>query len=113
MAVDRKPAGRIRDPELLSALHSRWRECALCGEISPLSLHHVNRHPRDDLEGNLVMLCGHGTAGCHGLIEARDATTERELALYLRAEREDTLSYLDWRFPIELHDEWLKRVLGS
>lgn len=111
--MDAKPAPRVQDSELLGELHRRWRECALCGEAGPLSLHHINRHPRDDVEGNLIMLCGHGTSGCHGLIEARDEEKEQELALYLRSSRADTLAYLDWRFPIERHNEWLKRVLGS
>jgi hypothetical protein len=61
----------VRDPVLLSILHRDWRECALCGQHrGRLSLHHISKHPRDDVEANLVMLCGSGTTGCHGEIEA-------------------------------------------
>lgn len=63
--------------------------------------------------GNLVMLCGSGTTGCHGLIEARDSDKERELALYLREWRPDVLAYLEETFPQEGADNWLQRVLGS
>jgi hypothetical protein len=42
-----------------------------------VSLHHLV--PRslggDDLADNLVPLCGDGTRGCHGLVEARDFET--------------------------------------
>lgn len=59
------------------------------------------------------MLCGSGTTGCHGLIESRDTTKCWELAFYIREGRPDTLAYLEWRFPIEGSDSWLRRVLGS
>lgn len=112
--MDFKQPARIRDPELLRRLHVQWRECALCERADVrLSLHHISRHPRDDIIGNLVMLCGHGTAGCHGLIEARDTTTRWQLAFYLRESRPDTMEYLDWRFPVEGADAWLRRVYGA
>lgn len=111
---DPKPGPRVRNPELYRYLHLRWRECVLCGEsATKLSLHHVSKHPRDDLEPNLVMLCGSGTTGCHGLIEAAAATKKRELAFYIREHRLDTISYLDWRFPHEGADSWLRRIYGA
>jgi hypothetical protein len=111
--VGSKPEGRIKDPELLRQLHIAWRECSLCGATGRLSLHHINRHPRDDVRGNLVMLCGSGTTGCHGLIEARDTTKRWELAFYIREHRPDTLLYLEARFDVEGADNWLRRVLGA
>lgn len=108
-----KPSPRVRDPQLLRSLHIRWRECAICGETYQLSLHHINRHPRDDLEGNLVMLCGSGTTGCHGLIESHDHVACWELRSYLRGNRPDTIEYLNGKFPHEGAEAWLKRVLGS
>lgn len=124
-APDWKPEGRIRNPELLRELHKEWRECALCGSIgwehSPvpenrvwigLSLHHINKHPRDDLRGNLVMVCGHGTAGCHGLIESNSAEHRGILGIYIVQNRPDTVEYLDWRLGgLERADEWLQRML--
>lgn len=107
------PRSRIRDPALLKALHLEWRECALCGETWPLSLHHINRHPRDDVEANLVMLCGDGVRGCHGLIEARDTTKQWELAFYIKEDRPDTLDYLERRLRPELPLDWIRRTLGA
>lgn len=47
--------------------------CFVCGERWQ-SLHHL--YPRsqggDDVAVNLVPLCGSGTTGCHGRVEARD-----------------------------------------
>lgn len=110
--MDPKPTPRVRDKELLRELHLRWLECVICGSTSPLSLHHVNKHPRDDLEANLVMLCGSGTTGCHGLIEAADPITCWSLAYYIHDNRQDILMYLEWRFPQEGGQAWLRRVLG-
>lgn len=117
---DPKPKGAIRDPALLRALHLRWQHCALClytpGKKNrhwQRSLHHISKHPKDDLEENLVMLCGHGTDGCHGRIEAHDADVKRALAVYIYQRRPDTIAYLDERFPIEGADAWMTRVLGA
>lgn len=64
------------------------------------------------MEGNLVMLCGSGTTGCHGLIEAGDKRKKLELGTYIRAKRPDTLEYLEWRFSQEGADAWLQRLLA-
>jgi len=66
------------------------------GDCDPAhySLHHVHKHPRDDLRVNLVMLCGHGTSGHHGRIEAHERKACQALARYLMAHRLDTLDYL-------------------
>jgi hypothetical protein len=104
---------RFRDPELLTRLHLRWRECALCGRTQQLSLHHISNKPRDDVEANLVMLCGDGVSGCHGDIEAQNATRRAELASYIREWRLDTFGYLDMKFPHEKADNWIARVYGA
>ncbi len=90
MPPDPKPPRRIRDKQLLAAMHLRWRECALAytdaHDRDPerqLSLHHISKHPRHDTVENLVMLCGSGTTGCHGRVEAHDPETIRELNEYL------------------------------
>lgn len=59
-----------------------------------LSLHHVSKHPRDDLRENLVMLCGDGVRGCHGKIEAHDHETIQALNHYLLASRPDVVEHL-------------------
>ncbi|HSE46092.1 MAG TPA: hypothetical protein VLA89_12270 [Gemmatimonadales bacterium] len=104
---------RDRNAELTLELHLRWRECALCGETEPLTLHHISNKPRDDVEANLVMLCGSGTTGCHGMIEAWDPRKRAELATYIREHRMDTCAWLDFRFFHEGADNWLRRVYGA
>lgn len=117
---DPRPAPRIRDRELLARLHLAWGECALaeydlpgCLGTSPRSLHHIHRHPRDDVRPNLVMLCGSGTTGCHGAIEHADPETRLALGGYLRIRRPDTIAYLRAKLGGELAaDAWLSRYLG-
>lgn len=110
--IDPKPAKRIRDKELLRELHSRWRECCLCGETDRLSLHHVIKHPRDDVEGNLVMLCGDGVRGCHGLIEAHHGPTKKHLANYLLAERADVVLHIRMTLGLDAAAVWFQRHLS-
>lgn len=116
---DWKRDPRVRDPELLKALHREWKECALCGSIGydnriwiGLSLHHINKHPRDDVRGNLVMLCGHGTIGCHAFVESSSSEHLGMLGLYVVQHRPDVIEYLDWRMGgLAAAQEWLQRVL--
>jgi hypothetical protein len=109
---DPKPDGRVRDPELLRELHLEWRECALCRKTdNGLSLHHISKHPRDDVRGNLAMLCGSGTTGCHGLIEFRDPETLKILGRYILSARGDTIAYLYERMGAVAAQEFMKRHL--
>ena len=106
--VDLKPLRRIRDPQLLRTMHLVWVECCLCGAVSPLSLHHISKHPRDDVRGNLCMLCGSGTTGCHGRIEARDPVTTRLLGEYIDEFRGDVSDYLISRKGRTEAVEWMR-----
>ena len=111
---DPRPPKRVDDPELLARLHLVWVECALpsCGKVSGLSLHHIHKHPRDDVEANLVMLCGSGTTGHHGAIEHHDHEVCRELAAYLMRERLDTMEYLGGKLGgVNAVREWLRSQL--
>lgn len=108
---DPRPTQRVKNPALLRELHLLWRECALCHETWPLSLHHVSKHPRDDVRGNLVMLCGDGVRGCHGKIEAHDATTLRALGRHILDERPDTIAYLHEKMGMIAAHEWMRRHL--
>jgi hypothetical protein len=112
--ADPRPPTRVRDPELLTQLHREWDECVLCRSTGRdlyelgqpwigLSLHHVSNHPRDDLRENLVMLCGHGTAGCHGRITVNEIDTCNNLAHYIADQRPDIMIYLTSRFG----DAWV------
>lgn len=105
--IDTKPRKRIKDPELLRRMHLMWFECALCGSTGRLSLHHINKHPRDDVQENLVMVCGSGTTGCHGLIESHDEPTLRKLGEYILRSRGDTIMYLyEYLGPVAA-TEWM------
>lgn len=106
--ADFKRGPRVRDPQLLRWLHQRWRFCALCGATDPLSLHHILKHPRDDVMSNLVMLCGDGVRGCHGLVEAQDGPTLQRLVKYILAVRSDTVFYLREQLGKEAADEWIE-----
>lgn len=108
---DPKPEPRVRDPGLLRELHLEWKECALCGSTDKLSLHHISKHPRDDVRGNLVMLCGSGTTGCHGKIEARDEETLFALGRYILRSRGDVISYLYERHGAVAAQDYLRRAL--
>lgn len=77
---DPKPAKRVkadvRDWETMRTLLDEG--CQLCGSFGweegyGLSLHHLVSRSLggDDVRENLAPLCGHGTVGCHGDVEAR------------------------------------------
>jgi hypothetical protein len=107
---DWKAAPRVKDPELMRRLHQQLRECEVTGTTGRLSLHHINRHPRDDVRGNLVMVDGSGTTGFHGHLEARDPDALKQLGRHIIEDRPDTLDYLRWRFPKPGQAEaWLER----
>lgn len=81
---DPKPRPRIRaTSSQWKAIHARkrlGRPCRLCGAPAT-NLHHIVPRSQggDDVEANLVEVCGSGTTGCHGRIEARDADARSAL----------------------------------
>lgn len=111
MGSDPKPPARVRDPALLASLHRLSFECFLCETLhGPFSLHHIHKHPRDDVSENLVYLCGDGTRGCHGLIEHADRQARTRLVRLLRLHRPDTFRYLSQKLGSAVAaDEWLRR----
>jgi hypothetical protein len=107
---------RVKDPELLKRLHLVWDECVIAdGTCKPsLSLHHIHKHPRDDLEENLAMLCGDGVTGHHGLIESHDRQACAELAAYLIRNRLDTMEYLGRKLGgVNAVREWMRNQLHA
>lgn len=104
--------GRISDPELLRHLHWEWVECAICGVAGVrLSLHHVLKSPRQDLREGLVMLCGDGVQGCHGLIESNDREARRALAQHIIDCRPDIFRHLIDRLGEVAAADWIDRRL--
>lgn len=96
---DPRPRQRVRDPELMATLAAESRECCLATYaddecVTGLSRHHIHKHPRDDVRANIAIVCGDGTRGHHGKLEAHDHVTEETFAAYLLTERADTLNYL-------------------
>lgn len=55
-------------------------------QLLPSSLHHIVPRSQggDDLKENLVAVCGDGTSGHHGLLEAHDGETSRAFAAALQ-----------------------------
>lgn len=111
MTPDPKRAPRVRDPELLRRMRYEFEECVLCGSVD-FSIHHVLKRSQggDDVRENLVALCGHGTAGCHGRIEAAEKEACAALGVHLSRYRRDTLDYLASRLggPVAA-TEWLQQ----
>ncbi len=107
---DPKPAKRIKASaeEWVELREAKLGPCRVCGTTAwPLGLHHLVSRGQggDDLEDNLVPLCGSGTTGCHERVESRDPVachelrkhlTEAEIAYVLEKRGE---AYLDGRYP--------------
>lgn len=107
--MDLKPAKRIKDKQLTKRLHTRGVICVLCGK--PGTLHHILKHPRHDVPENLAGLCGDGTTGHHGLIEAGNTDTKRLFGEYLVDNRPDTIFWIQQ--PEILGEggiEWLRQT---
>jgi hypothetical protein len=106
---DWKPAKRVKDKGVMKRLHVRGVVCVICGNKA--SLHHL--YPRgqggDDVESNLIGLCGSGTTGCHGLIENGDVVARIALGAYLYLERPDFFFYLQAKLGESEGREWLKQ----
>jgi hypothetical protein len=103
---------RIRDPQAIRRAHLREPWCLLCGRPAR-SAHHVlaKGQQGDDVAANLFMLCGDGTTGCHGRIEARDPHTRGLLGQALSRE---TRRYLAMKLGGEDRAEaWIDRNYGG
>lgn len=83
----------LYDEELMSApsLQPGW--CVVCGRSNPTS-HHVVPRSRGGHKGPQLHLCGHGTAGHHGLAEDK--------RLHFRYN--DRWHYLETRKPTKYQD---------
>lgn len=110
MPADPKPRKRHRATQqeweqlrIQACENARWR-CQACSEMRTLTIHHLVPRSQggDDTIGNLMALCGHGTAGCHG-----DVTANRPHAL---AAVRRNLTPQQTRYIIERKGEaWLDR----
>ena len=98
-------------------LHLRRGTCVLCGSAQDLNLHHVvprRPHLGDDVEANLVFLCGSGIHGCHGAVEMNNSEALRRLREHLLTERPDTLEYIATKMGSrQLGDGWFDSAYPS
>jgi hypothetical protein len=53
------------------------------------------------------MVCGSGTTGCHGDVEARDREALESLGIYLLRERPEFVGYLDEKLGPVGAREWI------
>lgn len=86
---------------------AKFGVCRGCGEHKPVTFHHLV--PRslggDDVPDNILPLCGHGTAGCHGKIEDH-SNGWRETAARIRS----SLTPAELNYAIATKGEyWLSR----
>ena len=97
MTPDPKPRKRRKASpqewkQLADLVTARYgRRCQLCGSTHPtVSLHHVvpRSEGGDDDAANLMPVCGHGTAGCHGRITLNDRETLARVRAALWPEQE-------------------------
>ena len=105
-------------PKRIRASQAEWNDiylcftdqlCWCCGQAWD-SLHHVIPRSQggDDVPANLAPLCGNGTMGCHGLIEARDPWARQALGKALTPEN---CRYL-WTRIGPGWQAWLERHYG-
>jgi hypothetical protein len=105
----RKRATRSEWVDVREAVTQRdGAACLLCGGSQDLTIHHVVPRSQggDDIPANSVWLCGSGTTGCHGAIEARRPKMTALLRHGLPADvAEYVISKKGWA--------WLERRYGA
>lgn len=132
MTTDFKKPKRIKDPAATAKAVYLYPLCAACGGRAETGDHVIRRSQQgDDVIENIVGLCGHGTAGCHGakhgnsyewrpqdaqiegygwVRERRDASwVARHVGLTLCRERQDVIWYVLGKLGVEPGLEFLKR----
>lgn len=116
MSADPKPAARIVDRKAFAELHESAtraaRGCQVCGLVwryqPGLSIHHIVPRGQggDDVPANFALLCGHGTAGCHGDVEARRNGARERLRAAMTSEQlayvtqKKSQAWLDRMYPL-------------
>lgn len=93
MTADPKPAARIVNRDAGTNKLLREGRCRLCGGTGGAYAFYITRHHLikksqggDDIDANIVPLCGHGTAGCHGDVEAYRGDARQRLRHKLQPE---------------------------
>jgi 5-methylcytosine-specific restriction endonuclease McrA len=103
---DPKPRKRVVNPDAGVGKLRQERACRVCGQRTMLlERHHLVKRSQggDDVDENIVPLCGDGVAGCHGRVEAKHRET---LVALRKALRPDELDYIILRKG----EAWLDRM---
>jgi hypothetical protein len=105
---DPKPRKRVVNPDAgVEKVYGPTgeRACRVCRRRGFVSRHHLVKRSQggDDVDENIVPLCGDGVAGCHGRVEAKHRET---LVALRKALRPDELDYIILRKG----EAWLDRM---
>lgn len=108
----KRKATRVIDRQATTRAVLAQDRCSCCPSRSATG-HHVLAKGQggDDVDANIVAVCGSGTTGCHGKIEGADRETRAILGRFLLSERPDTLEYLSGKLGPSAALEWLRRHL--
>lgn len=122
---DPKPAPRVKDSAALARARLLWDECAACGR-PPANGHHVIEKGApwrgDDVEANIVMVCGSGTFRCHGAAHGSPYVSEHDgkrwtqqetrtaIGRFILKHRPDTIAYVLAKLGDEPGREFLRRA---
>ena len=94
--IDPKPAARIVDRKAFAEFYAEHvgLPCQICGRygrwlLDGMSIHHILSRGQggDDVAENFAWLCGHGTVGCHGDVEARRNGARERLRAAMTSEQ--------------------------
>lgn len=104
-----RPSHKIRivNPAAVVAKVLAERECRVCGKPASNGDHIIQKgapHYGDDVEENVVPLCGTGTSGCHGKKHDRDPET---MLIYGERLKPDEIEYVRSKLGQEEGDAWL------
>lgn len=122
---ERRPRRQIRtvDPDALAVARLSGDECASCRR-PPANCHHVvpkgAPHFGDDVPGNIVLICGTGTVGCHGAIHGApyvdgrgkrwtEAYVRAQIGITIRKRRPDVVAYVLAKLGDEAGRDYLAR----
>lgn len=110
---DPKPRKRIREGKTWWQKQQRRKagRCSLCRRTTKTSWHHLVERSLggDDLEVNLIELCGDGTRGCHGDVTMRLRDARARLRRILNAQQIGYIierkgrDWIDTHYPKEPH----------
>jgi hypothetical protein len=109
----RRPRSQIRivNPAAIAAKTLSERACRACGVglIRPNGHHLVPKgspHFGDDVEANIIPLCGSGTTGCHGRVHDHDHAVLGAIGAALH---DDEVAYVLDKMGVDEGSDWLMR----